>query len=94
MESKEMEIIGSHAANWTCDWLRSYVWEVRAWPFYTPSLMPSDFCPFGPLKKHLSGKGFATDADVKQAVTWQQTTDTDFFCAVIQGLCLTLWGQK
>jgi len=30
--------------------------------------MSSDFLLFGPLKKHLAGKWFVTDADMKQAV--------------------------
>ena len=38
------------------------------------SMLSSDFNLFGPLKKHLAGKRFATDADVKQAVTsWLST---------------------
>jgi hypothetical protein len=32
--------------------------------------VPSDFHLFGPLKKHLAGKRFAKDADMKQAVTY------------------------
>jgi type III secretory pathway component EscV len=31
--------------------------------------MPSDVYVFGQLKKHLPGKQFAVDADMKQAVT-------------------------
>jgi hypothetical protein len=31
----------------------------------SPDLEPSDFYLFGLLKKHLAGKKFATDADVK-----------------------------
>jgi len=35
---------------------------------------------FGLLKKHLAGKRFETDVDVRQAVTsWPQTLDIDFF---------------
>ena len=42
---------------------------------------------FGLLKKHLAGKRFATDADVKQVITsWLQTLDTDFLYAGIQAL--------
>lgn len=42
---------------------------------------------FGPLKKHLTGKRFATDADVKQVIaSWPQTLDTDFLCAGVQAL--------
>jgi hypothetical protein len=35
---------------------------------------------FGPINKHIYGKRFATDADVKEAVTsWLQAFDPDFF---------------
>ena len=37
-------------------------------PLYTADLEPSDFRIVGSLKKYLTGKKFATDADVKQAV--------------------------
>jgi hypothetical protein len=53
---------------------------------------PCDFCLSGPRKKHPAGKKFATDADVKQAVTWLQTFDTDFFYIVIQAL-VPRWGK-
>jgi hypothetical protein len=44
---------------------------------------------FGSRRKHLAGKHFATDADVKQAVTyWLQTLDTDVLHAEIQVLML------
>jgi hypothetical protein len=37
--------------------------------------------------KHLAGKRFTTDADVKQVVTsWLQTLDTDFIYTAIQAL--------
>jgi hypothetical protein len=49
---------------------------------------------FGSLKKHLDGKRFATDADIKQAVTsCLQTLDTDFFCAAIQAL-MPQWDKR
>jgi len=35
----------------------------------SPRLEPSDFQLFEPLKKHLADKRFATDVQVKQAVT-------------------------
>jgi hypothetical protein len=39
------------------------------------------------LKQHLAGKQFATNTDVKQAVTiWLQTPDTSFCCAEIKAL--------
>jgi hypothetical protein len=40
--------------------------------------MPSNFKPFGPLKKHVAGKEFTTDAGVKKNVMWQQTLNSDF----------------
>jgi hypothetical protein len=62
-------------------------------------LEPCDFCLFGPCKKHPAGKKFPTDADVKQAVTWLQIFDTDFFYIRIQALvprwcsCLNVSGD-
>jgi hypothetical protein len=42
----------------------------------SPGLEQSDFKLFEPLKKNLAGKRFATDAQVKQAVTsWLQILD-------------------
>jgi hypothetical protein len=39
---------------------------------------------FRPLNKQLADKRFATDAEVKQAVTsWAQTLDTEFLYARI-----------
>jgi hypothetical protein len=50
---------------------------------------PTDFHLFGLLKKHLAGKQFATDANVKQAVTSRlQLLDTNFFYTGIQA-CLS-----
>jgi len=48
----------------------------------TSQLAHSDLQLFGSLKKHLTGKIFATDAGVKQAVTsCLQTLDTYLFYA-------------
>ena len=56
-------------------------------------MWPSDFDPFGLLKKGLTGKRFATDVDVRQAVTfWLQTRDIDFFLRQYTSLGATL-GQ-
>jgi hypothetical protein len=47
----------------------------------------SDFVVLEYIKKHLAGKRFAADAEVKQAVaSWLQTLDTIFICARIQAL--------
>jgi len=41
------------------------------------------------LKKHLAGKRFITEADVKQAVTsWLQAVEKTFFCAGLEALVL------
>jgi histone-lysine N-methyltransferase SETMAR len=88
------------AANHTRELLRRYNWEVLDHPPYGPDLAPSDFYLFGPLKKHLGGRRFATDGEVQQAVmSWLQALDTDFFCAGIYGLvyrwdtCLGKYGD-
>jgi hypothetical protein len=58
------------------------------------SMLPSDFNLFGPLKKHLAGKRFATDADVKHAVTsWLSILNTYFFYAGIQAL-VPRWDRR
>jgi histone-lysine N-methyltransferase SETMAR len=63
--------------------LRRYNWEVLDHPPYSPEIAPSNFHLFGPLKKHLGGRPFATDCEVQQAMSWLQTLDTDFFYAEI-----------
>jgi hypothetical protein len=45
--------------------------------------LPGIFHLFKSLQKHLAGKRFATDADVKQVVTlWLQTLDINFFAGI------------
>jgi histone-lysine N-methyltransferase SETMAR len=76
-----------HSANRTRDLLRRYHWDVLDHPPYNPDLALSDFHLFGPLKKHLGGRRFATDGEVQQAVmSWLQALDTDFFYAGIDAL--------
>lgn len=82
-----MEVIGHHIANWTCGWLWCNSWIITDHAPNSPNLMSIDFYLFGPLKKHLTGKQFATYANIKQAVTsWLKTLDTDIFYAKIQAL--------
>ena len=89
-----MEITGSHTANWTCDWLQRYGWEVLDRPSCSPDFATSDYHLFGLLTKHLIGKQCATDADVKQAVaSWLQTLDTDFFLVPRRDQCLNINGN-
>jgi hypothetical protein len=60
--------------------------------FISVNLAPNDFNLFGPLKKELASKQFVVDVNVKQAVTWLQTPDTDFLYIKIQAL-VTWWWQ-
>jgi len=61
--TKEVKITKPLAANWTCEWLQNYDWEVMAYHSYRPNLESLD-----PVRK-LAGKQLAKDADVEQAVT-------------------------
>jgi hypothetical protein len=68
-------------ANRARELLRRYDWEVLDHPPYSPDLAPSDFHLFGPMKKHLGGRRFATDGEVQQAVmSWLQALDTFLLC--------------
>ncbi|GBM35067.1 hypothetical protein AVEN_203230-1 [Araneus ventricosus] len=58
-----------------------YKENVRRW-FKSPDLAPSDFHLFEPLKKHLAGRHFRTDAEVQETVVeWLRDLDPDFFYA-------------
>jgi hypothetical protein len=75
-------ITAGHTANRTDELLGRYNGEVLDHLPYGPDLAPSDFNLFGPLKKPLGGRWFATDREVQQAVmSWLQTLDKDFFHA-------------
>jgi hypothetical protein len=55
---------------------------------------PSDVEHFGFIKRHLTGRGFTTDADVKRAATsLVQTLDVDFFYIKIKAL-VSLWDTR
>jgi len=78
--SEKLEITETHIAKKPCDWLRCYGWEIMDHAAYSPDLAPRAFHYFGPLKTKLVGKRFATDTEVKQAVTsWLQTIGTDLW---------------
>lgn len=77
--SKEIRKIGPHTANQTCAGYGTMVGRLQTTPV-RPNIAPSDFKLLIFLTKPLIDKQFATDADVKQAVTsWVQAFDTDFF---------------
>jgi histone-lysine N-methyltransferase SETMAR len=89
-----------HSANQTTATLRSFKWEVLQHPPYSPDLAPSDLHLFGPLKHHLSGKGFPDDDAVERAVrAWFQQQPKECYAAGFQGLarrwdkCLNLCGD-
>jgi hypothetical protein len=57
---------------------------IKDHPSYSTDFAPGHMHLFKPLKKQLADKRFATDAEVKQAVTsWTQTLDTEFLYARI-----------
>lgn len=91
--SKVMQITDTHTAFRTCDQLRRYGWKFTIHSPQRPDPATSDLHPFGCRKKQLACKTFATDADVKQAVTSRlQIIDIDFFKAGLQAL--VSWWQK
>jgi len=51
------------AANWTCEWLQNYDWEVMAY-----HSCRTDLASLDPVRK-LPGKQLAKKIDVEQAVT-------------------------
>jgi hypothetical protein len=57
----------------------------RLWTMLS-TVLHGDFHLFGPIKKHLADKWLAADADMKLAVTWLQTLDSNFIYAGIQTL--------
>jgi hypothetical protein len=68
---------GPHTANRTSALLQHWGWEVTDNPPpNSPILMTSNFHLH---MKHLTGEQFATDADVKQAVTYWLETLYNFF---------------
>ena len=71
-------VTGPHTANGTSSRSQRYDFQVMDHPTHSPDLASSNFHLLGPLKKHPASMRFATDADVKQAVTsWIQTADTN-----------------
>jgi len=61
--TKEVKITEPLAANWTCERLQNYDWEVMAYHSYRPNLASLDHV------RKLTGKQLAEDADLEQAVT-------------------------
>ncbi|XP_067944477.1 uncharacterized protein [Watersipora subatra] len=67
--------------------IEELAWELLVHPPYSPDLAPSDFHLFGPLKNHMRGKHFTTDAAVMEAVReWFRTQRLEFYSAGIEKL--------
>jgi glutathione S-transferase len=73
---------GSHWAQysqldlWLATALWHYDWELTGHPLHSPNLMHGDFHPLGLFEKHVAGKRFAKEANVKQGFTsWLQILD-------------------
>ena len=67
---KEVQIIGPYTDIQTCKWLQHYGWQPLDHPPCSPDPTSSYFHAFVFLKKHLAGKRFVTDTEVKLAVTY------------------------
>lgn len=79
MGSKEIRNIGPHTTNQTRDSYGTVVGRLQTTPL-SPEIAPSNFRLLILVTKPLTGKQFATEADVKQVVTsWLQIYDTHFF---------------
>lgn len=57
-----------HTARQTQDLLESFRWDVFGHPPYSPDLAPSDFHLFPELKRHLGGKRFENEDELKREV--------------------------
>ncbi len=76
-----------HTAKLTQSILNTLNLEVLIHPPYSPDLSPCDYAVFGSLKKHLEGKRFSTDDEVKKAVKeWMLQVGAKFWRDVIYKL--------
>ena len=89
-----------HTSVKTLEWLHKYNWEILQHPAYSPDLAPSDYHLFGPLKRELSGQGFTTDNELKDAVMqFFSQHDASFYRGGIMALvdrwdkCLNKFGD-
>ncbi|KAL4143874.1 hypothetical protein QTP88_006129 [Uroleucon formosanum] len=75
-----------HTANVTKQLLDSFGWDVLNHPPYSPDLAPSDYHLFTSLKKHMGGKKFSTDEEVKAVDKWSKKMAAEFYKADIKKL--------
>lgn len=77
----------THTTVRTQELISSFDWNVLDHPPYSPDFGQSDFHLFRHLKKHLGGKHFGSDKEVKTAVkTWFSELAAEFFEEDIQNL--------
>ena len=69
-----------HVSRVTQSVLAKFKWEQFEHPPYSPDMSPCDFHLFGPLKKHLKGKRFHSDDELKDTVEdWLLSQPQDFW---------------
>lgn len=69
-----------HVSRVTHAELAKFRWERLDHPPYSPDMSPCDFHVFGPLKKHLKGRQFNSDDEVKDAVKdWVSSRPQEFW---------------
>jgi hypothetical protein len=91
---KEMENIGPHTDNHTCNWLLDFGWEVMSHIPNSFNNLPNDFHLTGLIEKQLAGKWFAADAYVKQDLaSWLHILDVDLFYTIMQTL-VPYWDKR
>ena len=60
--------------------MAKFKWEQLDHAPYSPDMSPCDFYVFGPLKKHLKGKRFNSDDELKDAVMdWVSSRPQEFW---------------
>lgn len=76
----QVKITGLHTAVRTCCLIRWQGYEITDCPLYRTDFAPSALFDFGPVTRHLAGKWFSAEENVKQAATsCLQAIYTDFF---------------
>ena len=69
-----------HLARTTVATMAKFRWEILKHPPYSPDMSPCDFHVFGPLKKHLKGRRFASDEEVQEEVAdWIASRPREFW---------------
>ena len=79
-----------HTALQTMEKIAKLGWTIMPHPPYSPDLAASDFFLFGHLKRHLRGKQFESDEELKKTVqNWFKSKDSSFYQTAF-----TSWRQR